>query len=161
MSNHAPTIGIGIGSNGFKTAKDSTLIDFSSGYKDQLHILKFVGHPFFNDSIKGRLQMFTSVCPDGSCVREVSTKLYFDFDKEESMRIFLCSLIDSLNPLSEKRWYTKNEEIEKYEFASDLRPDRYEPEFMRYMQYVVLVLARSKEGGGFQLFIGNYYPEKD
>jgi hypothetical protein len=152
--NHAPSIAIGSGS--FTTIHDSLSPTRSlSQYKDELHILKFVGHPFFNESIKGRLEMFTSVCPEVCSVREVSTKLYFDFETEEAARSFLCNLIDSLHPLSEQQWYTKIGEVEKYEFAADLRPDHHGFQFSTYMQRVVLAFSRSKSGSAFQIFVGD------
>ena len=147
---------IAIGSSIFTTIQDSSSsAKSSSPTRDVYHIIKFVGHPFFSDSIKGRLEIFTSTSWDGFGIWEVSSKLYFDFENEETARAFLCNLIDSLQLLSEKQWYT-NDRIERYEFASDLRPDRYEPGVMWYRQYVVLEFSRSKSGSGCQIYIGDH-----
>lgn len=156
-SKNAPSIGVGSEDGKFKTPDDtSSITDPLPPYKNQTHILEFVGHPVFSDSVKGRLEMFTSVCWDGSCVHEVSSKLFFDFKTETDARVFIRNLFDSLTPLSDTLWHTKIEEIEKYEFASDLRPDRYEPDLLRYWQYISLTLSRRKNSGGFQIQIDDH-----
>jgi hypothetical protein len=152
-SNHCTTIEIG--SNHFQINMDScsTLLSLSP-YKEVLHVFNFVGHPVLGDSIRGKFVMFTSICADGSCAYESSEKLFFEFNTDTVAKKFLVNLVAIILPLSSKHWYAKTDNVEKYEFVSDLQPDRYNPGVMVYRQTVILELR--PVGNAYEIYFGDY-----
>lgn len=83
-------------------------IQHDTSRKNELFTLRFDRHPFFSlDTVKGRLERFTSVCADGSCVYEASSKLYFSFETETEARRILNFLIDTLQKISAETFASK------------------------------------------------------
>jgi hypothetical protein len=111
------------------------------------YVLNFKKHPYLETSSHGgRLEMFTSVCADGSCVYEVSQKLYISFSTYTEARNFLDKLIQSLNGLEIKESFKKTEEVEEYVFSGAHTGNQ--------LNYIVFKLAQNKNKNDFDLFIG-------
>jgi hypothetical protein len=111
------------------------------------YVLNFKKHPYLEASSHGgRLEMFTSVCADGSCVYQVSQKLFISFSSYTEARSFLDRLIQSLNGLEIKESFKKTDEVEEYVFSGTHTG--------RQLNYVVFKLTQNKEKNDYDLFIG-------
>lgn len=64
---------------------------------NKFSVFKFVKHPQLDSSsLGGRLEIFSSVCSDGSCVYEVYQKIFISFSSIDEATIYLNHLLSGL-----------------------------------------------------------------
>lgn len=64
---------------------------------NKFSVFKFVKHPQLDSSsLGGRLEMFSTVCADGSCVYEAYQKIFISFSSFDEATIYLKHLLSRL-----------------------------------------------------------------
>ena len=133
-----------------------TTLSFGKDMINTTSILQFVAHPFFSNlSVPGRLEMFKSLCMDGTCVGEVSSRVYLTFETKSNAELILKIILDTLCSLSSHDSYTRTTFGDSYtlsHYKKEIDPDHGN------MDYIHLVLIKSNKPG-YEIFIGQNQPK--
>ena len=116
---------------------------------NMLSIMHFKKHPSFDStSCGGRVEFFSSVCADRSCVYEVSHKVIFSFETLNEAYQFVKRLLPLLRGPSIDEWHTKSDSAESFSY-SYLREDTGK---YNYSIFLKLNLVRSSYGFDLEIF---------
>jgi hypothetical protein len=140
ISENAPTFNLADKNTSSK--KDTTPVT-------KLSTFTFKKHPQLDSSsLGGRLEMFTSVCADGSCVYEASQKVFVSFSSDKEANKYLDNLLSKLSGLDIKKTYNKNKGTDEYKLTTST--DK------RQIRQLVLKLGPGKTKKTFDLYIGTH-----
>jgi hypothetical protein len=115
---------------------------------NRLSIMRFTKLPLFDStSGGGRLQVFTSVCADGSCIYESSLKVYFSFETLNEARQFVGKLLACLRGPKIQEGYRKSEYEEMFTYSF------YVEDTGKYNYFVCLKLSLVRSADGYDLEI--------
>ncbi|MDP1800957.1 MAG: hypothetical protein Q8L81_06380 [Bacteroidota bacterium] len=96
----------------------------------------------------GRLEIFTSVCADGSCVYEASQKIFISFSSKTEAKTYMEKLIKPLLGPDVKESVSKKDNIEIHRLSGPARPGK--------ACQITFKLIQDKKKKVFDVYIGHF-----